>query len=253
MEFPLLFALSSFIGMWLAVKIGLLIRTRLRPPAKDEREDFGMIEGATLTLLGLIIGFSFSMATSRYDQRKNDEATEASAIGTEFFYADFLPPNHAARVRELLKKYADLRIAFYETRDRAQLALVDRETSEVQTEMWSVVRADAAAQPTSVTALVVAGMNDVSSSQGYTQAAWSNRIPAEAWLLMVFVAVFDSLLLGYGSHSARALVSLVLPLVVSVTFFLISDLDSPRRGLIHTYPQNLVSLSKSLNVERFSK
>ena len=60
---------------------------------------------ATLTLLGLIIGFSFSMATSRYDLRKNYEETEANAIGTEYLRADLLPQADAARTRALLRQY----------------------------------------------------------------------------------------------------------------------------------------------------
>ena len=64
------------------------------------REDFGFILAATLTLLGLIIGFSFSMATSRYDQRKNYEEAEANAIGTEYVRADLLPAADAATVRD---------------------------------------------------------------------------------------------------------------------------------------------------------
>lgn len=56
---------------------------------------------ATLTLLGLIIGFSFSMAINRYDQRKIDEEEEADAIGTEYTRADLLPPADAVKVRAL--------------------------------------------------------------------------------------------------------------------------------------------------------
>jgi hypothetical protein len=52
-------------------------------PGRRAREDFGVILAATLTLLGLIIGFSFSMAVGRYDQRKNYQEEEANAIGTE--------------------------------------------------------------------------------------------------------------------------------------------------------------------------
>ena len=67
------------------------------------REDFGLILAAALTLLRLIIGFSFSMATSRYDQRKNLEEAEANAIGTEYARAGLLPAADAAKVRALLR------------------------------------------------------------------------------------------------------------------------------------------------------
>jgi hypothetical protein len=84
-----------------------MLRRRIRPLKKDEREDFDTVLTASLTLLALIIGFSFSMAVSRYDQRKNYEEAEANAIGTEFLRADLLPSEVAARVRQLLKMYVD--------------------------------------------------------------------------------------------------------------------------------------------------
>ena len=103
-DYPLLvFALALF-GLWLSTWIGSSFRKRQRKLEEDVQEDFGVILTATLTLLGLIIGFSFSMAISRYDQRKNYEEAEANAIGTEYLRADLLPEADAARVRALLSK-----------------------------------------------------------------------------------------------------------------------------------------------------
>ena len=120
-DYPLLvFALALF-GLWLSTWIGSSFRKRRRKLEEDVQEDFGVILTATLTLLGLIIGFSFSMAISRYDQRKNYEEAEANAIGTEYLRADLLPEADAARVRTLLSKYLDQRILFYRIRDKQQL------------------------------------------------------------------------------------------------------------------------------------
>jgi hypothetical protein len=97
-------------------------------------------------------------------------------------------------------------------------------------------------------------MNDVLNSQGYTQAAWWNRIPHAAWALMVLIAVCSNLLVGYGARNTRGggILLFVLPLVVSIAFLLIADIDSPRGGLIHVYPQNLQSLLKSLPSQKCS-
>jgi uncharacterized membrane protein AbrB (regulator of aidB expression) len=102
------------------------------------------------------------------------------------------------------------------------------------------------AQPTPVSALAIAGMNDVLNSQGYTQAAWWNRIPAPAWGLMFVIAIFANAMLGYGTRRPHPKLLVVLPLVVSISFFLIADIDSPRRGIIRVHPQNLESLRDSL-------
>jgi hypothetical protein len=92
-------------------------------------------------------------------------------------------------------------------------------------------------------------MNDVLNSQGYTQAAWWNRIPFAAWALMAAIAICCNLVIGYSAHGKRNLVFLVFPLAVSISFFLIADIDSPRGGIIRVLPQNLISLSQSLHLQ----
>src|SRR5271157_3836282 len=249
MDHPLLVFVVSFLVMWLSAQIGASVLKKRRNLEEEVRPDFGVILAASLTLLGLIIGFSFSMAISRYDQRKNYEEAEANAIGTEYVRADLLPVQDAARMRALLKSYLDQRVLFYSSRDGLQLGQIDAATAKLQTELWSAVEVPAVAQPTPVVALAVAGMNDVLNSQGYTQAAWWNRIPPSAWGLMVGIAIFANVLIGYSARNPKAesILLLVLPLIVSIAFLLIADIESPRGGLIHVHPQNLLSLSQSLH------
>jgi hypothetical protein len=247
-HYPLLVFTAAFVTLWLASVAGSWLRRR-NPSAGDERnEDLGVILAATLTLLALIIGFSFSMATNRYEQRKNFEEAEANAIGTEILRADVLPPADAANVRKLLGDYLDQRILFYITHDDTQRMRIDERTGRLQADLWAAVRGPATAQPTPVAALALAGMNDVINSQGYTQAAFWNRIPTAAWCLMAAIALCSNVLFGYRSRNGKAAgkLALVLPLIVSIAFLLIADIDAPRHGLIHVSPQNLESLAKSL-------
>ena len=247
-NYPVVLFLVSFAILWLSSWTGTRLLRR-RALEEGAREDFGVIQAATLTLLGLILGFSFSMAIGRYDQRKNLEEEEANAIGTEYLRADLLPAADAAKIKELLARYSEQRIAFYITRDLDEYLQIAARTAKLQGEMWTAVQVPAVAQPTPLSALAVAGMNDVLNSQGYTQAAWWNRIPVSAWGLMVTTAICCNVLTGYGARNARAerMLLLVLPLVVSVTFMLIADIDSPRGGLIRVQPQNLMNLLESLH------
>jgi hypothetical protein len=246
LNFPLLVFSLSFPALCLSVRIGTWLGQRRRNGEKHDREDFRLILGSTLTLLGLIIGFSFSMAVNRYDQRKNYEEEEANAIGTEYARAGVLPAAEAEKVRALLKRYLEQRLLFYTTRDRQQLQQIDASTAQLQNELWSTVLAPAAAQPTPVRALVLSGMNDVLNRQGYTQAAWRNRIPTAAWVLMAAIAIVCNLLLGFGARRWDTFILLILPLTVTIAFSLIADIDSPRGGAILVRPQNLESLSESL-------
>ena len=247
-DYPLLLSLVSVLVLWGAALAGGVLRRR-HQLERDVREDFGVILAATLTLLGLIIGFSFSMAVGRYDQRKNYEEAEANAIGTEYVRADLLPAAAAANVRALLSRYLDQRILFYTARDPQQVAQITAETTRVQAALWTAVQVPASEQPTFVVlGLAVAGMNDVLNSQGYTQAAWWNRIPPAAWGLMGSIAICCNLLVGYGEHGQKVNphLLLILPVLVAVAFLLIADIDSPNGGIIRVQPHNLVSLADSL-------
>jgi hypothetical protein len=246
MNFPLLIFAGSFVLMWVAALAGSRLGAKRRREADKPRDDFNTVQAATLTLLGLIIGFSFSMATGRYDLRKTYEEAEANAIGTEYVRADVIPGAGAAQVKNLLKQYTDLRIRFYMASRWNGHVRVDAETAAVQAKMWSIVAAAAADKQTAVMNLVMSGMNDVLNSQGYTQAAWWNRIPTGAWLLMFAIAIFCNGLLGYGARTVDPRLFVLLPVVIGVAFFLIADIDSPRGGVIRVIPQNLISLRESL-------
>ena len=246
LNYPRIFWVISFVTLWASVHVGNYFRERTPPLEERQREDFGVVQTAAMTLAGLLIGFTFSMAVSRYEQRKNYEEAEANAIGTEYVRAGLLPAADAEKVRELLRQYLDQRMLFYTTRDARQLHQIDTKTAQLQNDLWSVVQARAAVQPSPMVALAVSGMNDVLNSQGYTQAAWWNRIPVAAWILLVVIAVGCNLLIGYGAHRKNALLFLVLPLAVSLSFFLTADIDSPRGGVIRVRPQNLASLAQGM-------
>jgi hypothetical protein len=249
LDSPFIVFIVSLIAQWLAAYAGDYLRRRGRAVRKDEREDLDIVEAATLTLLALIIGFSFSMAVTRYDLRKNYEEAEANAIGTEDVRADLLPAADAVTVRELLRRYLDQRIASYLSREEREIGQADTESAKLQAALWSAILPAANARPTPVTALVVAGMNDVLNSQSRTQAAWWNRIPGAAWSLMGLIAIACNLLLGYGERRKGALLLLVLPVVVSISFLLIADIDSPRGGIIRVLPHSLIALSHSIKAQ----
>jgi hypothetical protein len=248
-DYPAAVFVLSLLLLWLCAWFGARHLAKFTPKGDEAREDLGTVLAAALTLLGLIIGFSFSMAISRYDQRKNYEEAEANAIGTEYLRAQLLAPAEAAKTQALLREYLAQREAFYSASNGARLPANEARTAELQEQLWNAVRAPAAAAPSPIMALVVSGMNDVINSQGYTQAAWWNRIPRAAWWLMALIAILCNVMLGYAARHLRkrAVLLSVVPLLVAIAFFLIADIDSPRGGVIHVPPQNLRALSATLH------
>jgi hypothetical protein len=245
-DYPLVILVGSFVLFLACAWLGSIAHERRSEGVDKADDDFSFVLGATLTLLGLLIGFTFSMAVGRYDQRKNLEEAEANAIGTEYVRLDLLQGGEAENVRELLRRYLDQRIQFYKLREGPELRQADAEAARLQGVMWSAVARHASSQPTPIAALVVNGMNDVLNAQGYTQAAYWNRIPRAAWLLLMAISVFCNVLVGYRAHARTASSLLVLPIALSVTLFLVADIESPRGGVIRVHPQNLEAVAEQL-------
>ncbi|HYX75232.1 MAG TPA: hypothetical protein VE819_11155 [Steroidobacteraceae bacterium] len=247
-DYPLLLFVVSLVVLWGCTQLGAALRRRQEAHGERAPEVFTIVLTASLTLLGLIVGFTFSMAVSRYDQRKDYEENEANAIGTEYVRAGLLPATDAAMSRMLLGSYLEQRILLYRAEGEERRVAIRQRTTQLQAQLWSAVQNTALAQPSALTALAAAGMNDVLNSQGYTQAAWWNRIPKAAWLLMLLIALLCNVMVGYAARggSVRSLLLLTMPLLLSTAFLLIADIDSPRGGVIRVSPQNLLSLSQQL-------
>jgi hypothetical protein len=236
--------LVLFVG---AVAFGAHALRRVAVLPEDDREDFNVVQTATLTLLALLVGFSLSMAVGRYDQRKNLEEGEANAIGTEYARADLADASIREPMKAALVQYTKLRLADFLTRDPQELERINRDTANLQAELWRMATRVAQDKPTPIGALVVAGMNDVLNSQDYSEAARINHIPLGAWFLMILIAMFGCVVQGYGTKGTlrRGLLIAILPVTVALSLALIADIDSPRGGIIHVQPQNLSRLLQS--------
>ncbi len=250
LDHPLLWAIIWLVVLLIAALLGRQLRARRKTLGEGEKEDLNLILSATLTLLSLLVGFSFSMASARYDHRKGLEAQEAAVIGTEYERAALLPQPQALHVERLLRAYVDDRIAFYNAPNDASDTKNLSDTLALQNKLWESVRGPAVAHPNSITALVADGMNKVTDSERSTQAAWEDRVPIPAWALMFVIAIFSCALIGYyeqPSEKPRRFYVL-LPLLLAVASYIIADLDSPRGGLITVSAKNLEGVTQSISV-----
>ena len=215
----------------------------------ETSEDLGIIQTATLTLLALIIGFTFSMAIDRHDQRELLEESEANAISTEYLRADLLPPKLTTTTQDLLNQYLDQRILFYSKQTHEIAREIHQKTTAIEQRLWNEILPIARTNQSPTLALAVSGMNDVFNARGYVQAAWWNRIPNTAWALMTAIAICANVLVGFGARNFKKNIALfmIFPFVIAVSFFLIADIDSPRSGVIRIEARNLITLKNTLN------
>ena len=224
-----------------------LARSRARPEKKRES---GSVPAAVLTLLGLLLGFSFAMAVSRHDTRRQLVVQEANSIGTTRLRAKLLPEPQATNVRQLLHEYVPLRIeAHRETQFSQRFADVRKSSADLHNRLWNEAVAAAAKQPTPITASFVASLNETIDYEATRIAAKRNHVPSAVWLLLLCVAGCGVWLTGWEAGIARGhpfLARILFPLLVAVAIALINDIDTPRGGLITLDERPLLELNDSL-------
>ena len=231
---PALFFPCSLLLLVTAGAAGIAIRRRY--PAlisEDHAGQFTAMQAAVLALLGLLVGFTFAMATNRFTERRQAELEEANAIRGAFLRTDTLPDAVRVVQRGLMRRYVEVRIEFYEAGDDDRRMLVALEhTTAAQTQLWKgIVQATGGRFDPAINAYLTS-LTLTFDTAARRQAAFENRIPAMAWLLLAVVAGCSCFLVGLGVWRWNGLLLLVLPFVVASALTLIYDLDTPRSGVI---------------------
>ncbi|MCL2660287.1 MAG: hypothetical protein FWD64_07200 [Acidobacteriaceae bacterium] len=246
-DYEFVIAGIALIAFLAAENLGARIGTRLRPLKDEERRHVAQITGTGLTILALLLGFSFSAAMKRYDVRKACEEEEASAISSEYALADMLPEADAAQVRGLLRQYVRLRILYYENNDRDELASIRLQRRQLEAQVWPIVARNAKASQTPVMGQVLAGMNAVLSRPGYSQAAALDRIPGAVWAVLFALAILCCGLIGFAGRGSRGIVlRFLLPFSLTLSFYVVATLDSQRHGVVLVLPENLVRVEREI-------
>jgi hypothetical protein len=100
------------------------------------------LEQSLLGLLALIVGFTFLMALTRFEGRREAVLNEANAIGTTALRARLLPEPHRTESLKLLREYAQIRIDYIPTgKSFAQLPTLIERSNNIQEALWQQVKA----------------------------------------------------------------------------------------------------------------
>jgi hypothetical protein len=242
---------STMAGLALCSELGYRLgRAASRPPDGAAATDLGATLGGLLGLLGLLLGFTFSMAGDRFDTRKNLVVEEANAIGTAWLRTDLVPEPQRGDARRALRAYVDARLdaAVVGHRDAA----IAR-SEQLQVQMWAAARDAAAAAPTPTVALFVSAVNEVIDMHGRRLAqALRNPIPPTILGTLYLVAFLVMAAMGYarGLTGDRSLVAtFVLLVVLAVVLTVIIDFDRPYEGLLTVSQQAMRDVKASMGAE----
>jgi hypothetical protein len=240
----LLFAL-----FWVAAWVGRLLNRN--DTGTEKGGDPSLIISASLGLLALLLGFTVSMAVSRYDLRRTAVLQEANAIGTFLYRTDLMPPAIRAQTLDALDRYLAARVQVGAMGESAEtVSRAKAVGSAAQAQMWRAVLAARAAVPEeSVKLLIVESANQMFDMATARDAALGNRLPPTLVALLLFFPVASMVLIGYASGrtiGVHLMASTELILLLTLVLLLIADLNKPRSGTIMTPQAPLLELKSQL-------
>ena len=240
--------LVLLVVLTLASRIGILLRART---GNTSNEDGGYILSAALGLLALLIGFTFSLALSRYEMRRDLVLKEANAIGTTYLRAQLAPEPFRSELRTLIRRYLDARLALADAgEDAGAIARAEVQADQLQQRLWDTTMAAIPhVDPPVAVPLLIATVNETIDLAASRKATLSARLPSSVVAALLVYAVISAGILGYvtqGNRRGTQISAVLLFVLLTLAITLILDLDRPRTGSIVVSQAPLLDLKASI-------
>ncbi|MDX6582008.1 MAG: hypothetical protein QOI10_1192 [Solirubrobacterales bacterium] len=219
-----------------ATALGVFLGHRVRHLSDDLKEPFGVLQGALLGVVGLILAFGLSLAVSRYENRRAAIVDEANTIGTTYLRAQTLPEPIRTRSLTVLVDYTESALRLSDTIPGSDQAKATAGTEgQLQRQLWALGGQALDTEPVASAArLYIETLNEMIDAQSTRIAALNNQVPIAVFVLEILGAALALGLLGaYLAIIGRGVVAVALAsLLVSFLLLVIADLDRPTRGMI---------------------
>lgn len=252
---PPLLALGIFVLLIGAYAIGRSARhyrgidSPKKETARDEiRQLFeGFIVSAVLGLLALLLGFTFSMAVDRYDQRFALEVDEAGAISSTYLLAQTFEEPHQSRISDILRDYADNRLKLAQSGQLDRTEALMAESEAMQTCLWAASVAAVGNLRDDVSSNYLDNARQVIDVSASRVAARLWHIPIRVHVVLLIYGIVTAFVLGFVFADAREhFAAAALFALVTMSMVLIINLDRPIGGTIGESEQPIQSLIESI-------
>jgi len=244
-------------AMLLGAELGYRFGRRGRQTHNElTRTQIISIQAATLGLLALLLGFTFSMAISRFEYRKQMVVQESNAIGTAALRSQFLPTSRDEEVNKLFRRYVEIRLGsvLHTLQGSSGREQLDLEIRTIQRQLWRIASEAAEAEPRSIPlGMFTHAMNEVINIKSQRDIAVANHVPESVLLFLFAFAVLAAVVLGYGNGLVGGrIMSLTAAycVIVGLAIMLIIDLDHPQQGLARTSQQSMIELQEIMDARR---
>ncbi|HKN68462.1 MAG TPA: hypothetical protein VJW73_19395 [Gemmatimonadaceae bacterium] len=247
-------SIGLFAGMLVLIEVGRRFGVRqAKLRGTEARAGVGVVDGSVYGLLALLIGFMFSGAAGRFDQRRHLIANEVNVIGTAWQRVDLVPAGQQSVVRESFRRYVDLLIAWYgETSGAAGTLHEPPALTRAQNQLWSCAVTASTSPSTAATALFLSAMNDMFGAVEEERMARRIHPPSIVFAMLGIAALATALFAGYGIASGVTrnwIYMLGVAATIATATYVILELEYPRLGLIRldAMDQTLVELRATMN------
>jgi Flp pilus assembly protein TadB len=219
-----------------ATGLGVFLGHRVRHLSESLKEPFGILQGALLGVVGLLLAFGLSLAVSRYESRRSNIVTEANAIGTTYLRAQTLAEPMRSRSLDLLVRYTRSAIRLSGNvpgSGQADDAAANEE--RIQRQLWRLAGEALETAPTaSAPRLYVETLNEMIDAETVRITALGNRVPDAVLVLeLLGSGLALGLLAAYLAIVGRGVVAVLLASALVAFLLLVTfDLDRPTRGMI---------------------
>ncbi|MCJ8167577.1 hypothetical protein MKJ04_22230 [Pontibacter sp. E15-1] len=237
-----------FILILSANEVGSFFGSRYhKKNGEDIKTQPSAILGGVFGLLALLLGFTFSMALQRFDNRTEAQINEANAIGTALLRTTLLPEPYPKEAHKLLQQYVTVRLEMLniDITKREERKRLIRKTEQLQDLMWATAAAVELDPRPVTTGLFVTALNQLIDAQGKQNTIQQQHVPEVIFLLLFLVFIAAGALMGYakglGKNRSRIPTTIFIFLIVLVVFLII-DLDRPRRSLIRVSQESMLDL-----------
>jgi hypothetical protein len=240
--------LAFFALMLAATEVGFRLGRKSEGSTPDKtKSQVSTVEAGILGVLGLLLGFTMSMAVSRFEARKQLVLDEANAIGTSCLRTELLPAPQGSEIASLLRQYVDVRVQYGTAgNDLPRLASLHTQTVSLQKEFWARAVAYGQKDPNPVrVGLLLQSLNQAIDLESARWMALQNPVPTSVIYVNGIVGLLAAMVVGYafGLNGQRQIFSMwVLALAITLVLAVIIDLDRPRLGFIRISQQPMIDL-----------
>jgi len=245
--------LGLLLGTALAVvlDLGRSIAVRYQIEQTPQRkEQMGTIRDGLFILVSLLLGFTLTLAASRFAERRSLLVEEAISIGTTYLRASTLPQPYRDHSKQLLREYVDTRLELDNVGvDASRFNEAVSRAKRLQEDLWLDAVTVAQNDRTAVTGVYLNSLNETIDLHEKRLAAFENRVPQPIWLLIISVSLIAVFTRGSTLTTRFWLTLVLLPITIAIVVSLIADLDSPSSGLIRLDQRALQRLKADMGTE----